>query len=200
MMQRAPWTVLSQLLVPSILIALGVACTQRPPDPAALHRDAFVVDLHADTIDRVLDDGSDFGLLGSAGQMDLPRMEQGGVDLQFFAIWVSPDRLSTGEGDPDSSGIRADAMIDKMDEILARYPDRIARATTAAQAREIVASGRIAAAMGLEGGHIIENSLDRLRHFYDRGVRYMTLTWNNTNDWGGRGEGGDGEWARATAG
>ena len=74
-------------------------------------------------------------------------------------------------------------MIDFMDALLEKYPDRISLATTAGEARRIASSGKIAAALGLEGGHIIENSLDELRHYYDRGVRYMTLTWNNTNDW-----------------
>jgi membrane dipeptidase len=174
---------MDKLLVAGVALLLFASCSNKVPDYMGVHRRAFVVDLHADTIDRILEDGSDFGVLSSKGHIDLPRLEKGGVDLQFFAIWVSPKYISKGEGDPDSSAIRANVMIDKMDQILKAYPDRIALATTASQAREIAASGRVAAAMGLEGGHIIEDSLDRLREFYDRGVRYMTLTWNNTNDW-----------------
>jgi membrane dipeptidase len=66
---------------------------------------------------------------------------------------------------------------------MARHPDQIAPARTAAEARAIVASGRVAAALGVEGGHAIENDLGKLDELYRRGVRYMGLTWNNTNDW-----------------
>ena len=165
------------------VVSLIASCSSKPPDYREIHGDAFVVDLHADSIDRVMEDGSDFGVLSELGHMDLPRMAEGGVDLQFFAIWVSPSYLPKGEGDTDSSAIRANEMIDALERILRKYPDKVALATTAKEAREIAQSGRIAAAIGLEGGHIIENSLEKLREFYGRGARYMTLTWNNTNDW-----------------
>jgi membrane dipeptidase len=172
-----------RLLVLCAALLLAAGCGRRSRDYQEIHRNAFVADLHSDSIDRIMEDGSDFGVLSSEGHMDLPRLRAGGVDLQFFAVWVSPDYLPKDESDPDSSAERANAMIDVLDRILQKYPDQIALATTASRAREIAASGRIAAAMGIEGGHAIENSLDQLDKFYDREVRYMTLTWNNTNDW-----------------
>ena len=171
------------ILIFCMNLLLLVSCSSSPPDYRKVHQEAFVVDLHSDSIDRVLEDGSDFGILSETGHMDLPRLALGGVDLQFFSIWVGPNRQPMGEGDPDSSAIRAHLMIDKLEEILEAYPDRIALATTARKAREIAATGKIAAAMGLEGGHMIENSLEKLEDFHRRGIRYMTLTWNNTNDW-----------------
>jgi membrane dipeptidase len=160
-----------------------ISCSVQPPDYREIHDDAFIIDLHSDSIDRIIDDKSDFGVLSEYGHMDLPRMAEGGVDFQFFAIWVTPDLLPEEEGDPDSSAIRAHEMLDLFDEILAKYSDKIGLATTAAEAKKIAESGRVAAAIGLEGGHIIENSLEKLHEFYGRGARYMTLTWNNTNDW-----------------
>ncbi len=165
------------------LILITIFACGRRPDPVEVHRNAFVVDVHSDSIDRLFDDNSDFGVRSASGHMDIPRLSEGGLDLQFFAIWVSPDLISKGPEDPDSSAIRADLMIERLEEILEDNPDGIGLARTAAEARAIASSGRIAAAIGLEGGHIIENSLERLREFHARGVRYMTLTWNNTTDW-----------------
>ncbi len=174
---------MSKPLAAALCLLIITHCSDKPPDYSAIHDGAFVVDFHSDSIDRIMEDGSDFGVRSTAGHMDLPRLVEGGVDLQFFAVWVSPNYVAENEEDPDSSAERAHAMIDVMDRILEKYPDRVALATTAGEAREIASSGRLAASIGLEGGHVIENSLDELRRFYDRGVRYMTLTWNNTNDW-----------------
>lgn len=174
---------MSRPLAAALCLLILTHCSGNPRDYRKVHEDAFVVDIHSDSIDRIMDDRSDFGVRSTSGHMDIPRLEEGGVDLQFFAIWVSPDYVAKNGDDPDSSAERAHAMIDALEGILEKYPDRIALATTAGEARAIASSGRVAASIGLEGGHIIENSLDELRRFYDRGVRYMTLTWNNTNDW-----------------
>jgi membrane dipeptidase len=165
------------------LFLLVLSACERPLDYMEVHKSAFVVDFHSDSIDRLFEDGSDFGVLSSSGHMDIPRLLEAGVDLQFFAIYVSPDMVSEDENDPDSSAIRAHVMIDRLEEILEKYPDRVGLAKTAAEAREIASSGRVAVAIGLEGGHIIENSIEKLRVFHARGARYMGLTWNNTNDW-----------------
>jgi membrane dipeptidase len=117
------------------------------------------------------------------GHVDLPRLAEGGVDLQFFACWPSPGFLPRGEGDPDSSAYRVESMIDAFYSELEDNPESLGLARNAAEAAEIISQGKIAGVLAIEGGHAIENSLDVLRGFYDRGVRYMTLTWNNSTDW-----------------
>jgi membrane dipeptidase len=117
------------------------------------------------------------------GHIDLPRLAEGGVDLQFFACWPSPGFLPSAEGDPDSSAYRVNSMIDAFYRELEANPEVLGAAADAAQAREIISQGKIAGVLAIEGGHAIENSLEKLREFHERGVRYMTLTWNNSTDW-----------------
>jgi membrane dipeptidase len=149
-------------------------------DLLRLHHDAFVCDLHVDTLQRLVQGE---GLDKTRGQLDLPRLRQGGVDLQFFAAWVDPIFLARQPGEPDRSFERAMALLDAFDREMARHPAHIAPVRTAGEARTVVASGRIAAALGIEGGHAIENDLGKLEEFHRRGVRYLGLTWNNSTDW-----------------
>lgn len=111
------------------------------------------------------------------GYMDLPRMREGGLDAEFFAIYM--DR----EPRPGMAVKRALGQIDAILAICAKYPKDIALATTAAEVRAIVKSGRIAALMGLEGGYMIEDDIRVLRMFHALGVRYMTLTHSFNTNW-----------------
>jgi membrane dipeptidase len=149
-------------------------------DILRLHHDAIVCDLHVDTLQWIAKGES---LSGHPGHLDLPRLRQGGVDLQFFAVWPDPVYLAPKPGAGDRSWARTLELLDAFDREMARHPEQIAPARTAAEARAIVASGRVAAALGVEGGHAIQNDLGKLDELYRRGVRYMGLTWNNTNDW-----------------
>jgi membrane dipeptidase len=110
-------------------------------------------------------------------------MRQGGVDLQFFAVWVDPVFLPQRPGERDRSFERAVALLDAFDREMRAHASEIEPVTSASQARPVLASGRMAAALGVEGGHAIENDLGKLEELYRRGVRYLGLTWNNTNDW-----------------
>jgi membrane dipeptidase len=143
-----------------------------------IHRKAIVVDTHSDTTSPMTDEGFDFGTLSAKTHMDLPRMKEGGLDAEFFAIYVAGKYAKDG-----GSARRALDMIDSVRRMVERYPDKILLATTAADVRRLKKEGRIAALMGIEGGHAIENSIPALRSFFDLGVRYMTLTHSNTNDW-----------------
>ena len=145
-----------------------------------LHHDAIVCDLHVDTLQRLAKGES---LAGNGGHLDLPRMRRGGLDLQFFAVWVDPVYLPRREGERDRSYERANALIDAFEREMQTHSAAVQPARTAAEARRIVAAGGIAAALGIEGGHAIENDLGKLEALYRRGVRYMGLTWNNSLDW-----------------
>jgi membrane dipeptidase len=165
------WRYLTLLLLGGFLIGSGSVI-----DPVKLHRDALVADLHSDTVLR-MKKGFDFSLRDTTGHMDIPRLLEGGVDLQVFACWIP---TSTPR---DSCRIRVDEMIDSLEAQVNRHQDKIAICTTAEQARKIIESGRIAAFIGIENGVAIENNLRNLQHCYDRGVRYMTLTHTSSSDW-----------------
>ncbi len=150
---------------------------ESPSERAArVHRDAFVLDAHADTLMRVVDDGYDLGARHDEGHVDFPRMVEGGVDGQVFAVWVDPD---THEG---RLWQRAVTMMDALDRQLSEHADLAGPARDAADARRLAAEGRLAAFLGLEGGYAIEGDLSRLAVLRERGVRYMTLTWWGPNE------------------
>lgn len=148
-----------------------------PLDPRRLHEDALVFDGHADTLLGIVDRGHGFDTAPApAYHIDLPRMAEGGLDAEFFTAFVDPAFLSAPRA-------RALALIEALHAQVDRLPDRLVLAKTAAEVRAAVASGRHAAVAAIEGGHAIEDSLDHLRDFHARGVRLMTLTWNNSNNW-----------------
>ncbi|HEV2021118.1 MAG TPA: dipeptidase, partial [Terriglobales bacterium] len=147
----------------------------------SLHNSAMVVDTHADTPQRFLDDGFDMGTVTpvTEGHMDLEKARAGNLGAEFFAIWVEPSWKG-------QYAQHAMLLIDSVYQQAAKHPDRMVMAFSS---RDILAarSGkhpRLATLLGIEGGHAIENDLGLLRDFYRLGVRYMTLTWSNTNEWG----------------
>jgi len=144
-----------------------------------VHRKAIVVDTHNDITSMMIDEGYDLGT-PSVGKYhtDLARMKEGGLTAEFFSVYV--DRKYAAEG---GSARRALDQIDLVYRAAERYPDKIMMATSVADIRRAKKQDKVAALMGIEGGHAIENSLMALRDFYRLGVRYMTLTHNNTNDW-----------------
>jgi membrane dipeptidase len=140
--------------------------------------DAIVVDGHADTISRALDGGEDLGAETGKGHLDLPRMLRGGLDAQFLACFVEPKYVERRE-----AAKRALRMIDAVKRWIARHPERMALARTASDVRRAAAAGKVCGVLCIEGGHAIEDDLALLRTFHELGVRYMTLTWNNANNW-----------------
>jgi membrane dipeptidase len=145
----------------------------------AIHRKAIVVDGHNDITSPMIDEGYDLGT-PSVGKYhtDIARMKQGGMTGQFFSIYV--DQKYAKEG---GSARRAMDMIDSVYRLAERYPDDFVMAASSGEIRRAKRRQKMAALMGIEGGHAIENSLAALRDFYRLGIRYMTLTHNNTNDW-----------------
>src|SRR4029078_9492842 len=144
----------------------------------ALHAHAIVIDTHDDTTQRLLFDKSfDIGARHTDGNIDIPRMRDGGLDALFFSIWVP----STVTGAPAVR--RALDLIDSVREAVRTHSDDLMLATSAGDIRRAQAEHKIAALMGVEGGHMIDDDLRVLRDFAALGVRYMTLTHFNNNDW-----------------
>jgi membrane dipeptidase len=142
-----------------------------------LHFASIVVDTHDDTTQRFLDGDFDLGVRSPMGSIDIPRMKEGGLGAIFFSIWI-PSKI-TG---PEAVKHALD-QIDGVREQVRRYPKDIVLATTAAEVREARKQGKIAALMGVEGGHMIASDLGVLRSYAALGVRYMTLTHSGNDEW-----------------
>ncbi len=144
-----------------------------------IHRKAIVIDTHNDVTTPMTNDDYDLG-----GPPPVPyrtsieRMKQGGLTAEFFSLYVRPWYVAHG-----GAARRTLDMIDSVYRAVERHPGDLMLATSAADIRRAKRQKKIAALLGIEGGHAIENSLAALREFHRLGVRYMTLTWNNTNDW-----------------
>ncbi len=145
----------------------------------AIHRRAIVVDTHNDVTTPMTND--DYDLSGNPPypyRTNIDRLKKGGVTGLFFSLYIKPWYVKNG-----GAARRTLDMIDSVYRAAERHPNDLMLATSAADIRHAKAQNKIACLMGIEGGHAIENSLPTLREFYRLGVRYMTLTWNNTNDW-----------------
>ena len=142
-----------------------------------IHFSSIVVDTHDDTTQRFLDGKFDIGERHADGNIDIPRMREGGLNAIFFSIWTASKTVG-----PEGVKQALD-QIDAVREAVAKHPKDLALATTAAEVREAHQQGKIAALMGLEGGHMIDNDLGVLRSFAALGVRYMTLTHMGNTEW-----------------
>ena len=152
----------------------------------AIHRRSIVIDTHNDVTTPMTND--DFDLSGEPPfpyRTNIKRMKQGGLTAEFFSLYIRTSYVDNG-----GAARRTLDMIDSVYRAVERNPSDLMFATSVADIRRAKQQRKIACLMGIEGGHAIENSLPTLREFYRLGVRYMTLTWNNTNDWAdaGRGE------------
>lgn len=170
---------LAQHPIPNKKTARAASATRPKADPvAAIHQSALIVDTHADTPQRFLDENFDIGQNTpvTEGHIDLDKIRQGNLGAEFFSIWVEPEFKG-------HYSQRAMDLIDSVYQQAARHPDRMTMAFTADDIVRAHDQHKFAALMGIEGGHAIENDMRLLRDFYRVGVRYMTLTWSNTNEW-----------------
>ncbi len=151
-------------------------------EPLTLHRRAIVVDMHADTTQRLVDENVDLLTRLSDGHLDTVRAKEGGLDAQFFSIWVEPQLFGGGGANAMK---RADIQIEAVRNLAARHPDTWEVATTAADIRRVSAEGKIAALMGLEGGYAIDDKLENVERYYKMGVRYMSGAWSVSTSWAG---------------
>ena len=164
-----------------ILIASALVAAQSSsisPRAKQLHERAIVIDSHDDTTQRLLFDKTfDIAARHANGNIDIPRMREGGLDALFFSIWVPSDVT----GPPAIK--RALDLIDRVREAARARPNDLMLATTAGDVRKAAAEHKVAALMGMEGGHMIDDDLGVLRQYAALGVRYLTLTHFKNNDW-----------------
>jgi len=143
-----------------------------------LHYKAILVDTHNDVLSSSVLEGKDISHRLTTGQSDLDRWKEGGVDVQFFSVWT--DKIPRNK-----EGFFKDANqeIDSLEVIALRNHERMILATTYGQVKKGIRQNKLVALIGVEGGHMIENDLAKLDSLYKRGMRYMTLTWNNSTTW-----------------
>jgi membrane dipeptidase len=158
-------------------LAVAVTAVDISERAKKLHFSSIVVDTHDDTTQRLLGGKFDLGPRSGTGSIDIPRMREGNLSAIFFSIWM-PSKI-TGPEAVD----RALLQIDAVREQVRKHPSDLMLATTAAEVREAHKQGKIAALMGVEGGHMINSSLPVLRTYAALGVRYMTLTHSGNDEW-----------------
>jgi len=141
-----------------------------------IHKKAILVDTHNDILMKFIDDGYalDDDLNGKT-HSDLARWKEGGLDVQVFSVFCDGTKINPYD--------YANQQMDSLDAVVKRNPSKIKKVANTKEILKTVKQGKIAALFGIEGGHMIENDLGKLTNFYNRGARYMTLTWNNSTDW-----------------
>jgi membrane dipeptidase len=180
---------LKSLFLALLLCSLALAQSSKGNSPDSkggistkarqIHDSALIVDTHADTPQRFLDEGFDIGSTdpNDIGHISLDKARRGNLAAEFFSIWVDPQ---TNQGNYAKHSFD---LIDSVYEQAAHHPDRMMMAFSTADIERAHREHKLAALMGIEGGHSIENDMHLLRDFYRLGVRYMTLSWSNTNEW-----------------
>jgi len=143
------------------------------PSAAKIHKNAIVVDTHGDILFNQIKSGIDIGKLQTTGNFDLPRARKGGLDVQIFSIWC----------DETGGYALANREIDSLYSLIKRYPKQITLVKNYTELMQAIKEKKLAAMIGVEGGHMIENSLDNLDQLAKRGMSYLTLTWNNSTPW-----------------
>jgi len=146
-------------------------------DAVAVHAAALVIDTHADTPQRFVDEGWEFTGALDGGMLSLETARAGNLAAEFFAIWAEPVQWK------GRFAHRTLALIDGVLEQVRKHPDALQLCLSADEILTARREDKFAVLIGVEGGHSIENDLGLLRSYYRLGVRYMTLTWSNTNEW-----------------
>jgi len=171
------------LLLPVLSLTVLLGCQSSPDSPPSdaqneqsqadsLVQHTLLVDGHIDLPFRLLDYYENPADSTEGGDFDYPRARAGGLDAPFMSIYI-PTEL---QGTPGAPKARADTLIDLVERIATEHPDAFTIATSPDEVREIAETDALALPMGMENGAGIEADLENLQHFYDRGIRYITLT------------------------
>ena len=173
---------LAKLLLGMLILVAATlgfrAVAQERQDPVEkLHKAALVWDCHNDLVYRVLYEKLDIGKRLPAGHVDIPRLKQGGVDVQVVALFVQNLLY------PDHCAQQTFQLIEAMKKAISDHADSVGLARTGLDIERIVQAGKIAMPLAIEGGHAIENDLNLLREYHALGVSSMTLTHGISHDW-----------------
>ena len=164
----------------AILFLVLISCKNSPDKRFEsfedIHSRAIFVDSHNDILLQTMEKGYVFDNdLKGKTHSDLDRMKQGGLDVQFFSVWSDGNQINPYNF--------ANVQIDSLDAVTKRNPKKIAKVSNTEELLLVVGQHKMAALIGLEGGHQIEDDLNKLDSLYKRGVRYISLTWNNSTKW-----------------
>ncbi len=154
--------------------SLGLAQTSDRANELA--HQYIIIDGHIDAPSTVASSGADMATGNKAVDFDYARAKAGGLDAPFMSIYVAADYEEKG-----GAKARADILIGLMEGVTAQYPDKFEIAYSPKDVRRIFAEGKIAMPLGMENGSPIEGDLANLKHFYDRGIRYITLAHSKSN-------------------
>ena len=167
------------------IVCLLTACVQVTPDQAAddvvltgaeIADKYLIVDTHIDVPFRLHRKPADVGSATESGEFDYPRAKQGGLNVPFMSIYI-PASVDAAGGATEL----ADKLIDDVENIVAEHPDKFSLVASTSDAMTTIASGKVGLALGMENGAPIAGDLTLLRHFHDRGIRYITLTHSKSN-------------------
>lgn len=165
---------MKKLLLPLLLLLTITVFAQTPQQ---IHQKAILVDTHNDVISNELINKLDLSKRQTTGNFDLVRAKEGGLDVQVFSVWCGEDY---GRG---TAYKFANREIDSLNALIKRNPGKMVLVRNAAELEKAVAKKQFAAMIGVEGGHMIEDRMDYIDALAKRGMRYLTLTWNNSTSW-----------------
>ncbi len=165
---------MKKLLLPLLLLLIIRASAQNAQE---IHQKAILVDTHNDALSNELITKVDLSKRQTIGNLDLPRAKEGGLDVQVFSIWCGAEY---GKG---TAFKFANREIDSLYALIKRNPGKMVMVRNSAELKKAVAKGQFAAMIGVEGGHMIEERMDYIDALAKRGMRYLTLTWNNSTSW-----------------
>ncbi|MDP9077184.1 MAG: dipeptidase [Bacteroidota bacterium] len=159
----------------SLLLLLIIDASAQTP--MQIHQKAILIDTHNDILSNILITKQDVGKLQTTGNFDLVRAKQGGLDGQIFSVWCGEEY---GKG---TAYAFANREIDSLYALIARNPGKITLVHNSKELKRAVKEQKMAAMIGVEGGHMIEDRMDYVDSLAKRGMNYLTLTWNNSTSW-----------------
>jgi membrane dipeptidase len=165
---------MKKLLLPLLLLSVIASFSQNVEQ---IHQKAIMIDTHNDALSNELITKADLGKMQTTGNFDLVRAKQGGLDAQVFSVWCG-EQYANG-----TAYAFANREIDSLYALIKRNPTKIALVRNPDELKKTTKSKKLAAMIGVEGGHMIEDRLDYIDSLANRGMIYLTLTWNNSTSW-----------------